>query len=122
MGIREYKEKYLAKAREYKAKNKEHIKEKNKEYWKTEKGQMISKIATWERRGIIYPNIKELYYIYKMTTHCNYCWVELVEGLYGFNKKCLDHDHNTGEPRGVICQTCNLRDVFATCVAPSENE
>ena len=95
--------------------NKDRIKEQSKEYRQTEEAQMIYKILDWERRGIIYYDMKELYYTWKMTKYCNYCNVELVEGNYGSNKKCLDHDHETGEPRGVICQACNLRDVFKNC-------
>ena len=112
------KEHKIAQSKEWYENNKEHKKEYDKEYSKeyrqTEKCQMIFTIANWERRGVIYPDMKELYYIVKMTTHCHYCWVELIEGNFG-NHKCLDHNHETGEPRGVICQTCNLRDVFKNC-------
>jgi len=101
--------------KEYKENNKEHIKEKDKEYRQSEHGQMFYKISIWIHRGVIYYDMKELYYIVKMTKYCHYCWTLLVEGMHGANKKCLDHDHETGEPRGVICHTCNTKDVFRGC-------
>ena len=34
---------------------------------------------------------------------CGMCGVAL-----SFNKACLDHDHETGKARGVLCHQCNL--------------
>jgi len=112
---KEYRENNKELRREYDKERYENNKEYFKEYHQTEKGQMVCKIAIWIHRGVIYPNMKELYYTYKMTTHCHYCWCLLVEGNFGANRKCLDHNHETGEPRGVICNTCNSRDVFKNC-------
>ena len=47
--------------------------------------------------------------MYINTTNCEECNIELIEGRYGNNKKCLDHCHKTGEFRNVLCQTCNVR-------------
>ena len=53
----------------------------------------------------------EVYDYYIMTTNCEYCDVELTGGRS--NKcKCLDHNHTTGQIRGVLCKVCNLRDKF----------
>jgi len=109
------KEHYKAINKEYRDNNKEKIKEYFKKYRQTEHGQMVRKILSLERQGIIYYDMKELYYTWKMTKYCHYCWVELIEGNFGANRKCLDHNHETGEPRGVICQACNVRDVFKGC-------
>jgi len=113
--IKEYSKKYRETHQEYIKDWNKNNKEWRREYRQSEKGQMINIISQWESRGIIYYDMKELYYTWKMTTHCNYCWCLLVEGRNGSNRKCLDHSHKTGEPRGVICHACNIKDVFKNC-------
>jgi len=112
---KEWRENNKAYFKQYHKNNKEHMSKQQKEYRHTEEGLMFCKILDWERQGVIYYDMKELYYIVKMTKHCHYCWCLLVEGQYGSNRKCLDHNHETGEPRGVICHTCNIKDVFKNC-------
>ena len=92
--------------------NQEHIKERIKEYRKTPEGIKSHRIINWKLRGVICDDFNELYDYYSLSTNCEYCWVELVEGSYGNNKKALDHCHITGKMRGVICHKCNINDVF----------
>jgi len=111
----EYKREWTKNNIGYMKKYHENNKEREEEYRQTERSKMMMKINRLISQGVIYYDMEELYYTWKMTTHCHYCNVELVEGNYGSSKKCLDHDHETGEPRGVICQTCNIKDVFKNC-------
>ena len=71
-------------------------------------------IDTWRGKRIIYKSNsvedwKELYNIYMNTLSCPCCSVEFVDGSVGSNRRCLDHDHNTGKYRNTICHICNTK-------------
>ena len=99
---------------EYRENNKQHIQEQKKEYYQTEAGLKSNRISKWKH----YEGMSQdydwdiIYDIYISTDLCDYCNVKLVEGNYGSNKKCLDHNHKTGEIRGILCNTCNSNEVF----------
>ena len=95
--------------KEYREKNREKKKEYKKQYYQTEAGKKTSRISNWKQRGIVYDDYNSLYDLYISVWNCEECNVELVEGSYGNNRKCLDHDHITGQFRNVLCNTCNLR-------------
>tara|TARA_R110000787_G_scaffold110397_2_gene219073 strand:+ start:288 stop:722 length:435 start_codon:yes stop_codon:yes gene_type:complete len=98
----EYREKHREKLQDYRKKYIE-------EYKKTEQYIKTHRIRKWKSRGVICDEWDNLYNKYINTTNCEECDVELVSGMYGSNKKCLDHDHKTGEFRNVLCNTCNCR-------------
>lgn len=119
------KEKAREYKKEYREKNKEQIKEYIKEYYELNKGQLnyknrvyqktpngkkTTRITHWKQRGVISNNFDELYETYLSQTNCEECNVELT---YNRNTtpttKCLDHNHETGEFRNILCQRCNVR-------------
>ena len=102
---REQKNEYLKK---YRLENKEKIKEKNKEYRKTEAGKKTYRITTWKQHGVVCDDWDKLYDKYINTWNCEHCNKKLIEGMYGNNKRCLDHDHQTGLFRAVLCHYCNV--------------
>ena len=95
--------------KEYHIKNKE----RQKEYRQTPQGKKSIKIAKWKYKGLINDNIDELYDRWLNSTEC-----ELCGHNYSFNKKCLDHDHQTGLFRNIVCHSCNqsskLKEMYKT--------
>lgn len=61
----------------------------------------------WRRYGLI-GNYDKIYDIYLNTTNCDKCNV-ILEGN-GNNRKCMDHNHKTGEFRNILCHKCNCQD------------
>jgi type IV secretory pathway VirB4 component len=99
------KEKLLQQYKEYRENNKEKV----KEYRQTDNRKKSNRINTWKHKGVKSEDFDKLYEKYINTKNCEKCNVELVEGNYGYNKRCLDHCHETGEFRFVLCNTCNVK-------------
>jgi len=106
-----YHKNKVLKTPEEKAETKRLQQEKVKERREANKPNVIksNRVKKWKSRGVICEDWNVLYDKYINTTNCEMCDVELIEGNFGANKKCLDHDHKTGEFRNVLCNTCNCR-------------
>jgi hypothetical protein len=104
------KEKRQKQMKEYHQQNKEKLKEYYKKYSQTEKGKKSTRIRNWKFSGVIHPNFDELYEKYINTEHCELCSVELTEDRYRTpTTRVLDHCHETGEFRNIVCQSCNIK-------------
>ena len=93
-------------------------KEKHREYRKTEKYRQLQKsfkesekgkkmitFYNWKNSNLI-GNYEEIYERYQMAIFCDIC--ECVLEGNGRNMKCMDHDHDNGEFRNIVCSYCNI--------------
>ena len=78
-----------------------------REYMKTPNGKKRCCLTKWKQQGLI-GNYDEIYERFIKTEKCDLCNLEFIEGHKGKFKKCMDHNHQTGEFRNVVCHGCNL--------------
>ncbi len=110
--------------KKYREKNKGKLKEHKKEYAQSERGKKVQQkstqkynqtpagkksttLAHWKNSGLIDDNMDEIYdKKYLPATHCEVCRKEF-ENSYD---RCMDHDHETGLFRQILCRRCNVFD------------
>tara|TARA_R110000737_G_scaffold86329_1_gene118884 strand:- start:3081 stop:3509 length:429 start_codon:yes stop_codon:yes gene_type:complete len=72
------------------------------EYSKTTNGKKANLKNQWKRTGLL-GDYDIIWNEYINTNNCNQCNCEFTQK----NKKCMEHSHNTGEFRGIVCNSCN---------------
>ena len=65
-------------------------------------------MRNWERRGVI-GNYEELLKKWKDATNCYDCNISFDTEPKTRSRKCLDHNHETGEFRNILCTICNIK-------------
>ena len=111
---KEYQKEYMKK---YRAKNKEKKNEYMKEYRQTAKGIKVRIIGQWKWMGVI-GDLSTLYdERYLLSTNCEVCNKTYASSL----DKCLDHCHQSGEFRQMLCRACNSFDNWKKIIAEKEN-
>ena len=109
--MKEYKRLYYIKNKEkwreyfrlYDIKNKEKKNEYNKEYSQTENGKKLRRITQWKRTGVICEDFNILYNTYINTKNCDWCNKDFTK------KRYIEHNHSSGEVRGIVCNSCNMK-------------
>ena len=89
----------------HKEKNKEHKKQYAKEYRKKPSYIKSQKIRSWKGQGLKATK-EEMDIIYDRYLNSSQC--ELCNQDYSKYKKCMDHSHETGKFRNIICHQCCL--------------
>ena len=104
------KEKRKAYHKEYREKNKDKIKEYHKEYRQTPAGKKTYRITNWKQSGVMCDDWDALYQKYLDTHLCELCSCPLTEDTISTSTtRCLDHCHDSGLFRNVLCWGCNVR-------------
>ena len=107
---REYHMENRDKIRERNQKNKDKENQQNKEYNQTPQGIKSCRISTWKKRGVVCDNWDAMYDHYTSTSYCDICRVELsIKKERCATTKCLDHCHDTGLFRNILCLACNVK-------------
>ena len=113
--MKEYNKQYYQKNKEKKAKydkeyyqkNKEQMLLRNKEYKNNNPANKKREIIyKWKSRGLICEDYDKLYNYYLSIYECQNCGTELNSGTG--TRKCMDHCHETGQFRNILCLTCNI--------------
>ena len=102
------KQYYQQKHKTYREEHKDELKQKKADYYKTPNGIKSRIINKWKDYGIISNDFDTLYDLYINTDKCMYCEKSFADSYY----RCLDHDHETGLYRAVLCRSCNVKDVL----------
>ena len=65
-------------------------------------------IYNWKKSGLICDDYNALYETYIGTMECEHCQIEFTKN----NWRCLDHNHETGLFRKIVCHRCNNKDTY----------
>ena len=126
---KKWREKNKEKEAIYREKNKEKIAIKQKAYNEANREKMYTltkaymkvyirtaRIGVWKQLGAI-GDLKKFYdERYLPATQCEVCEKEFKSSRH----KHMDHCHDSGEIRWVLCHSCNMRDYWKKVLARKE--
>jgi len=107
------RERILQNNKNYYLENKEHKKEYYAK-WQNENHNTVMK-HSWKQHGIKLREGEDwdsVYIQWFIQDYCVDCNCKLIFGKTTGQYKVLDHDHETGFIRDIVCQGCNVRRSF----------
>jgi len=111
--VREKQREYDRKRYEDPEKKKKLI-EYRKEYLQTLNGKKSTTKSNWKQSGMLFTDedFERIYNLYLTQKFCNACDIKLTRGerYTTPTKACMDHNHETGLFRHIICHSCNTND------------
>jgi len=96
----------------YAEKNPQKVRASVGKYKETEAYKKSSTITNWKRYGVI-GDYDLLYDSYIKSTNCEVCKKEFKDTY----DRCLDHDHQTGLFRQILCRACNTKDSWENIIS-----
>ena len=117
---REYQRQYYIKHRDqvlkyqkeygkgYYVRNRDKILDQQSNHYRTEEGKRNSVINSWKNLGIILQDEQDWKSVYYYVEACETCEECHKPFKTRFDRQ-LDHDHETGFIRDVVCISCNHR-------------
>lgn len=87
--------------RRWRENNPERAKESRRRYEEKHRDKICLRLRA-RKYGLTVEEAKAL----EAVTNCELCDIELTTGR-GSTGRCIDHNHETGKVRGVLCNSCN---------------
>ena len=91
--------------KKYRDANKEKQKAYHAAYRKTDIGKKSQRISEWKYSGLVSDDYDKIYDRYINTHTCDCCNLPIKEGK---GSRVMDHCHETGKFRNVLCHHCNI--------------
>jgi hypothetical protein len=79
-------------------------------YRATPRGRKSQRVFDWKRRGVK-GDLDKIYEEFLKQTNCEMCNCKLTtdDKIRRATTRVLDHNHDTGDFRFILCHSCNIR-------------